>query len=107
MVRAGVIAHPAEWPYCGYGEIQQQKLRYSLIDFEQLLEQLGISSQVHLPQACCEQIEALLIQGQLERQSFWSESLAVGSEAYVRTVEKPLGSKTKGRLVNPALPDFS
>jgi len=30
MVRAGVVKHPAEWPFSGYDEIQNQR-RYSFI----------------------------------------------------------------------------
>lgn len=25
MVRAGVVAHPSEWPFCGYNEVQVPK----------------------------------------------------------------------------------
>jgi hypothetical protein len=37
MVRAGVVKHPAEWPLCGYVEIQNPRQRYSLIDFKRLI----------------------------------------------------------------------
>lgn len=37
MVRAGVVTHPSEWPFCGYNEIQKPRQRYSLIDFEGLM----------------------------------------------------------------------
>jgi putative transposase len=36
MVRAGVVKHPAEWPFCGYNEIQRPKERYALIDYNGL-----------------------------------------------------------------------
>ena len=32
MVRAGVVRHPLEWPFCGYTEIQAPRERYALID---------------------------------------------------------------------------
>jgi REP element-mobilizing transposase RayT len=44
MVRAGVVTHPSEWPFCGYNEIQNPRQRYSLIDFKSLMEVLGIRS---------------------------------------------------------------
>lgn len=37
MVRAGVVRHPAEWPFCGYNEIQTPRQRYSLIDYHRLI----------------------------------------------------------------------
>ncbi len=37
MVRAGVVNHPAEWPFCGYHEIQNPRQRYSLIDYGRLI----------------------------------------------------------------------
>jgi len=36
MVRAGVVNHPSEWPFCGYNEIQQPRERYALVDYQGL-----------------------------------------------------------------------
>ena len=44
MVRAGVMAHPSEWPFCGYNEIQNPRKRYSLIDYDSLMDLFGIRS---------------------------------------------------------------
>jgi hypothetical protein len=44
MVRAGVVKHPGEWPFCGYSEIQNPRQRYSIIDYESLLELFGCRS---------------------------------------------------------------
>jgi REP element-mobilizing transposase RayT len=38
MVRAGAVVHPSEWPFCGYNEIQNPRLRYSLIDHGSLID---------------------------------------------------------------------
>jgi putative transposase len=40
MVRAGVVAHPPEWAYGGYNEIQSPRERYALIDYERLRDLL-------------------------------------------------------------------
>ena len=40
MVRAGVVNHPEEWPFCGYNEIQSPRQRYSLIDYQRLVSLL-------------------------------------------------------------------
>ena len=34
MVRAGVVKHPADWPDCGYNEIQATKRKNVLIHYE-------------------------------------------------------------------------
>ncbi|MBT8126183.1 MAG: hypothetical protein KJP15_01765 [Gammaproteobacteria bacterium] len=44
MVRAGVVSHTPEWPWCGYYEIQSPPLRYALIDRKALAELFGVSS---------------------------------------------------------------
>ena len=44
MVRAGVVRHPSEWPFCGYSEIQEPKGKNVLIDYEKLRELLGFDS---------------------------------------------------------------
>jgi putative transposase len=31
MVRAGVVRHPSEWPWCGHGELAGEKWRLSVI----------------------------------------------------------------------------
>jgi putative transposase len=42
MVRAGVVTHPSEWPFCGYNEIQNPPKRYGLIDREELRELINV-----------------------------------------------------------------
>ena len=48
MVRAGVVKHPEDWPYCGYYEIQSEKQRYGLIDYKRAQELLGIGDKDEL-----------------------------------------------------------
>ena len=40
MVRAGVVKHPADWAWSGYGEIQSPPKRYRVIDQRSLMELL-------------------------------------------------------------------
>ena len=40
MVRAGVVSHPEQWPFCGYNEIQNPRQRYSIIDYRRLIKLL-------------------------------------------------------------------
>jgi putative transposase len=101
MVRAGVVTHPEQWADCGYLEIQHPKARYRNIDYERLMELMGTRDIAQLQQVCRQQIESELAEMSLERQSQWSESLAVGSSAYVEMIQKKLGVQAKGREILP------
>jgi len=101
MVRAGVVTDPEQWPECGYVEIQHPKDRYGIIDYERLMELMGVSGLEQLQQACREQVEAAIGQRQLERQSRWSESLAVGSQTYVEAIRNQLGPRARARDIIP------
>ena len=37
MVRAGVVNHPKDWPFCGYSETQNPRQRYAIIDYQRLI----------------------------------------------------------------------
>jgi putative transposase len=38
MVRAGIVDHPSQWPFCGYNEIQEPRRKNVLINHEKLRE---------------------------------------------------------------------
>ena len=44
MVRAGVVHHPSEWPFCGYNEIQEPKRKKVLRNHKKLTSLLGFDS---------------------------------------------------------------
>jgi len=99
MVRAGAVAHPAEWFHCGYHEIQQPPSRYRLIDRERLIDLCEMQSDQHqqLVAQHREWIE-LAIQGNgLSREGKWSESLAVGNVGFVERLQQRLGIQAAGR----------
>lgn len=70
-------------------EIQHPKRRYGIIDYERLMELMGVSSLEQLQQACREQIEEAIQRKRFERQS------QNGAKAWrwaTRLVSKPFGS---------------
>ena len=99
MVRAGVVKHPNEWPYGGYAEIQSPRQRYALIDYEGLKEVLNFKTMDALAKAYQGWIENAVIKGDHQRDSRWTESIAVGSESFVNVTKEKLGIKGKGRDV--------
>ncbi len=99
MVRAGVVNHPSEWPFCGYNEIQDPRQRYSIIDHESLMELLDVNSMDELKKSYGGFVEEALQKQSRERDGRWSESIAVGSEAFVRDTKERLGIKAVGREI--------
>jgi len=84
MVRAGLVRHPAEWPWCSYAELMGERKRYRLVDRDHLATAFG-----HHPDtpafksAYRHGIEQVILARAFARQAKWTESLAIGSEAYV------------------------
>jgi putative transposase len=99
MVRAGVVAHPSEWPFSGYHEIQQPHERYALLDYQGLRELLNFRHTAELADAYRGWVEKALSADVQCRNAQWSESIAVGSESFVTMIQEKLGFKAKGRKV--------
>ena len=100
MVRAGVVAHPSEWPFCGYQEIQNPRQRYSLIDDDGLMSLLKIKNRDELKRTYKGWVEEIMgKQSSRDRQPRWTESIAVGNEAFVRETKEKLGVRAIGREV--------
>jgi REP element-mobilizing transposase RayT len=99
MVRAGVVNHPSEWPFCGYNEIHNPRQRYSIIDHESLMELFETSSMEEFKKTYVGYVEEALQKPGRERDARWTESIAVGSEAFVRDTKERLGIKAVGRDV--------
>ncbi len=87
MVRAGVVSHPREWPWCGYHEIMGEKTRNRLLDFKKLLEIMGLGAE-QLRLLYTTELERCIQQKRFQREAQWTESIAVGSECYVRRVSR-------------------
>lgn len=96
MVRAGVVAHPSEWKWSGYHEIQNPKTRYRLIDHEMLKRFLNIEDRDKLVKTHQGWIERQL-EGRPTRQEHFSKSIAVGSKAFVKNICHALKSQATGR----------
>ncbi len=99
MVRAGAVAHPSEWEFSGYSEIQQPRERYSIIDHSTLMKLLNIPSLEALRQRHSAWIQEALARTEQVREAKWTESVAVGSGDFVESVKKKLGVRGKGRRI--------
>ena len=99
MVRAGVVNHPSEWPFCGYYELMENRERYRLIDRKTLTGLLGIDNLAAFKNSYSDWIESALTSKRINRDSQWTESIAVGTEAFTKKVKKRLGHKAKYRSI--------
>jgi len=99
MVRAGVVSHPSMWSFSGYNEIQEPRRKNILIDYERLQGLFGVGTYDQLKSSHRGWIEECLGNGTKGRQGEWTDSIAVGSKAFIEKVKSLLGFKAKGRDV--------
>lgn len=100
MVRAGVVAHPSEWLWSGYNEIQQPRQRYTLIDQEKLRELLGFHDYNTFAAHHRQWVNDALNKNTHIRESRWTESVAVGSRTFIEETQQQLGFRAKGRKIS-------
>ena len=94
MVRAGVVSHPREWSWTGYQELVGDRKRYRLIDRERLFELLGGRQEEEFRFNYARAIRDAVQCHEFTREARWAESLAVGSEDFVREV----GGQIRNRM---------
>jgi putative transposase len=95
MVRAGVVRHPSEWRDSGYHEIQEPLLRKWIIDHERLSELVGLQSAEALRAAHRRWVHEALQRPY--RDPVWTESVAVGDDAFLRSCKRELGASGRYR----------
>jgi putative transposase len=106
MVRAGVVTHPSDWEFSGYNEIQNPRQRYGLINYKRLMQLLNIQTVEKLKKSHSGWIEEALRSDRHVRESKWVESVAVGSEEFVKMTKERLGFQVKGRSVSRSDEDY-
>ncbi|MBW1812654.1 MAG: transposase [Deltaproteobacteria bacterium] len=99
MVRAGVVNHPSEWECCGYNEVQNPKARKGVIDFSTLMNLLDIENVDHLKETHHKWVDSAIPAENHNRESKWTQSIAVGSKSFVENIKEGLGFRAKGRKV--------
>lgn len=97
MVRAGVAKHPHDWATGGYHEIQNPRERYSIIDHDGLAQSLGFSDIPVFREHHRRWIDEAIEENKLMREAKWSQSIAVGSEAFVNQVAAAINPELSKR----------
>ncbi len=99
MVRAGVVNHPSEYRTSGFNEIQKPPKRYVVIDRKVLQNLFAISDPECFRQEHRHWVEVELQADANIRKGLWSESIAVGSEGFVKKIQYQLEQRAEGRSV--------
>jgi putative transposase len=99
MVRAGVVNHPQDWPFCGYAEMMSARQRYQLLDLPRLMELLECDSQKAMRLEYARWIRESLAAKRIRRDAMWTESLAVGGKGFVDQLRERLGARAGSREV--------
>ncbi len=86
MVRAGVVDHPCRWCWCGYQEIAGLRLRCRILKLPELLQSAGMSDPAAFSAWYRVGLDQALKAGSGRREPCWTESIAVGSEGFVRQI---------------------
>lgn len=90
MVRAGAVSHPAEWDWTGWRELMGLRQRYRLLDLDELITCLGEPTVATFRARYGAMMADALQRRELQRQPRWTESVAVGSEEFVRDADTVL-----------------
>jgi putative transposase len=100
MVRARVVGHPRDWPWCGYRELGREvevprilRRRGFVVDTDALLEVMGAPDVATLFARRSDWIDAAIRKGRMEREAMWTESVAVGSEKFLEAFQSELGPR--------------
>ena len=97
MVRAGVVHHPSEWPFCGYNEIQEPKRKKVLINYKKLTSLLGFDSYGEVIKYHKRWVDDYLENGKNIHDNKWTTSIAVGNRSFVERVKSLMGVLVIGR----------
>ncbi len=99
MVRAGVVEHPTQWEFCGYNEIQNPRKRKGIIDFDRLMGLLGFENYDDLKDAHSRWVDSEMQADNHDKETKWTQSIAVGSKTFIETMKEALGFRSKGRKI--------
>jgi putative transposase len=99
MVRAGIVAYPDQWIECGYQEIHNERTRDGIINKNRLAALLECPDFDNLKKVHNHVIEETIQKHELIRDTRWTESLAVGSQAFTEGFAERLGERLKSRSV--------
>ena len=100
MVRCGVVSHPREWAWSGYGELMGLRRRHRLLDLDKLLWLAGTKVVDDFRRNLEASLQERIAKSQMKREAKWTESIAVGSEGFVTKLEGQVGNRQQMEVVS-------
>jgi putative transposase len=89
-----------------HNEIQNPRLRKGIIDFDRLIELLGFENYDDLKDTHCKRVDRAIQADNRGKENKWTQSIAVGSKAFIEKMKEALGFKAKGRKIISAEQNF-
>ena len=87
MARCEVVEHPRQWEWLGYHEIMGLRSRYRLLDLERLCWRLQTEDLEQVRRNLEFSLAERIAKDQMQREPYWTESVAVGSSSFVERIE--------------------
>ncbi len=97
MVRAGEVDHPRLWESSGYHEAINPRQRAGRLDIDSICRLLKFGSMKEFIETRELWISDSLHSGKLERQSYWTDSVAVGDLDYALKMKRALAFSNPSR----------
>jgi REP-associated tyrosine transposase len=98
--------HPEQWPHGGYNEIKRPRRKNILIDYDTLGHLSGYNNFDDFQKAHGDWVEAALSSNKMQREACWTQSIATGSQPYVRAVRNKMGGFAIGRQIRKSTEGF-
>jgi putative transposase len=95
MVRAGRVAHPRDWRWCGYDELMGARQRYRLVDRAALVRLTDTGSMSRFVRQYRQSVEDRIAAGTAPREPWWTEAVAVGDSDFVAIAAGSTRSRTR------------
>ena len=102
MVRAGAVSHPSQWPWLGYPEIMGERQRYRMLDLDRLCWRLRAADLEQVRNNLAVSLAERIARNELKRQARWTQSLAVGSRAFLETVQPLISERSETEIAMTA-----
>ena len=78
--------------------LKSSRQRYSIIDYKKLIELLGLKNKNELRETYKKWVNNAIESKNLNRESKWTENVAVGSKDFVKNFKSRLAQKRTGKL---------
>jgi putative transposase len=82
-----------------YNKIQSPRNRKGIIDFDRLMELLGIENYDDLKDAHYKWVDSAMPTDNRGKENKWTQSVAVGSKAFIENMKESLGFRETGRKI--------